>query len=92
MDGWQVVTLSIRDPETDRLARELSRRTGETMIQAIRRAVEERLARLDSSRAAEVARRRQAIDVLVRRSQSLPILDTRSEDELLGYDEHGIPS
>ena len=92
MDGRQVVTLSIRDPETDRLARELSRRTCETMTQAIRRAVEERLARLDSSREAEVARRRQAIDAIVARAHSLPVLDDRSPEEILGYDENGLPT
>jgi antitoxin VapB len=86
------MALSIRDPETDRLARELSRRTGETMTQAIRTALAERLARLDRSREAEIERRRRAIDEIVARSRALPILDTRSEDEILGYDEHGIPS
>jgi antitoxin VapB len=87
-----VMALSIRDPETDRLARELSRRTGETMTQAIRTALEERLARVDRSREAEIERRRQAINAIVERSRGLPILDSRSEDEILGYDEHGIPS
>lgn len=86
------MAISIRDPETDRLARELSRRTGETMTQAIRKALEERLARIDGSCEAEIERRRQAINAIVARSQGLPILDNRSEDEILGYDEHGIPS
>lgn len=86
------MALSIRDPETDRLARELSRRTGETMTRAIRQALAERLARLDGAREAEIERRRRAIDAIVARSHGLPILDSRSEDEILGYDEHGIPS
>jgi antitoxin VapB len=41
------MALSIRDPETDRLAHELAQRTGETMTQAIRTALAEPLARLD---------------------------------------------
>jgi antitoxin VapB len=86
------MALSIRDPEADRLARELSRRTGETMTTAIRKALEERLAGLDDAHAAEIERRRQAIDAIVARSRGLPVLDARSEDEILGYDEHGIPS
>lgn len=86
------MALSIRDPETDRLARELARRTGETMTRAIRTALEERLARLDRTREAEIERRRRAIDAIVARSRALPVLDDRSEDEILGYDEHGIPS
>jgi antitoxin VapB len=86
------MALSIRDPETDRLARELSRRTGETMTEAIRRSLAERLARLDEAGAAEIERRRRAIDAIVERSRGLPVLDRRSEDEILGHDEHGIPS
>lgn len=86
------MALSIRDPETDRLARELGRRTGETMTQAIRKALEERLARVDGSREAEIERRRQAINAIVARSQDLPILDDRIPDEILGYDENGLPA
>ncbi|HMR31306.1 MAG TPA: type II toxin-antitoxin system VapB family antitoxin [Geminicoccaceae bacterium] len=86
------MALSIRDPETDRLARELSRRTGETMTQAIRKALEERLARVDGSREAEIERRRQAINAIVARAHKLPILDDRTADEILGYDENGLPT
>jgi antitoxin VapB len=89
---WPAMALSIRDPETDRLARELAQRTGETMTKAIRKALEERLDRLASLHEAEVERRRRAIDEIVRRSLALPVLDDRSEDEILGYDELGIPS
>ena len=38
------MALSIRDPETDRLARELAALTGESMTEAIRKALAERLA------------------------------------------------
>ena len=90
--GRTVMALSIRDPETDRLARELSRRTGETMTQAIRKALEEKLARLDGSREAEIERRRRLIDEISARCAALPILDDRSSDEILGYDENGLPT
>ncbi|TDR93375.1 type II toxin-antitoxin system VapB family antitoxin [Enterovirga rhinocerotis] len=48
------MALSIKTDEADRLARELSRLTGETMTEAITRAMRERLERL---RAAEEARK-----------------------------------
>ena len=35
--------LSIKDPETERLARELAQRTGESITVAIRKALQERL-------------------------------------------------
>ena len=76
------VALSIRDPETDRLARELAALTGETMTQAIRGALAERLAR---------EKRRRELLAIIEEFQKLPVLDDRSEDEILGYDEHGLP-
>ena len=86
------MALSIRDPETDRLARELAALTGETMTGAIRVALEQRLQRERRRRQAEIDRRRKAIDAIVERFSRLPVLDDRSEDEILGYDEHGLPT
>ena len=82
--------LSIKDPEADRLARAVAARTGETLTQAVIAALRERLAREE--------RRADDIDVLVeealeigRHCARLPVLDPRPPDELLGYDEHGVP-
>jgi antitoxin VapB len=86
------MALSIRDPKTDRLARELAALTGETMTGAIRVALEQRLERERRRRQAEIERRRRAIDAIVERFSRLPVLDDRSEDEILGYDEHGLPT
>jgi antitoxin VapB len=86
------MALSIRDPETDRLARELAALTGESMTKAIRVSLEERLARETRQREAEIERRRAAINAIVERFSRLPVLDDRSEDEILGYDEHGLPT
>jgi len=40
------MALNIKDPETDRLARELAAATGESITVAARRAIEERLERV----------------------------------------------
>ena len=85
------VALSIRDPETDRLARELAALTGETMTQAIRGALAERLAREKRRREHEGEQRRRELLAIIEEFQKLPALDDRSEDEILGYDEHGLP-
>jgi antitoxin VapB len=83
------MALSIKDPETDRLARALAAATGESLTEAIRRALEERLAR-------ETQRSRRGFDAEIRRIQErvarLPVIDPRSAEEILGYDEHGLPS
>jgi antitoxin VapB len=83
--------LSIKDPEADRLARALAQRTGETLTQAVINALRDRLARVEQ--------RTQDVDALVedvlaigRHCAALPVLDERSDDEILGYDEHGVPS
>ncbi len=84
------MALSLKDPEADRLAREVADRTGETLTGAIVVALRERLARLKS----RPRRRRPLRDELRdigRRCASLPTLDDRPEDDILGYDERGLP-
>lgn len=84
------MALSIKDPKTDRLAREVARRTGETITGAITRALEERLARLSRQRENRTLKR--DIDAILDRIHALPTLDPRTPDEILGYDENGLPT
>jgi antitoxin VapB len=83
------MAISIKDEETDRLARELAAATGESLTEAIRNALRDRLER-ESRR----SRRSMAAEVrwIQERIAALPILDPRPSDEILGYDEHGLPS
>lgn len=82
------MALSIKDPQTDRLIRELVGLTGETMTEAVRVAVEARLARERRRRGGrDLAARLNAIAL---RCASLPDYDTRTPDEIIGYDEHGM--
>jgi antitoxin VapB len=84
------VALSIKDPEADRLARELAARTGETLTEAVVVALRERLAR-ETGRTRSIPLREE-LAAIRRRCAGLPVLDTRSADEILGYDEHGLPA
>lgn len=83
--------LNIRDPEAHALAREVAQATGETMTEAVRKALEERLERL--RRRDRASRRERAARLMARGRAfaSLPVLDSRSPDEILGYDEVGLP-
>jgi len=84
------MALSIKDPETERMARALAERTGESITVATRRALEERLRRVSSD-----ARKAALLEDMAasrRRWSALPVLDHRSADEILGYDENGLPS
>jgi antitoxin VapB len=84
------MALSIKDPETERLARTLAERTGETITTATRRALEERLRRMGSQ--ARKAALLEDLEAIQRRWNALPVLDNRTPDEIVGYDENGIPS
>jgi antitoxin VapB len=81
--------LSIKDPDTERLARDLARRTGETITVATRRALEERLRRIGSAN--EKTRLLDDLAEIRLRCAALPIIDDRQPDEIIGYDEHGLP-
>ena len=39
----------------------------------------------------ELERTKSEIDEILRRVDSLPALDSRPADEIIGYDEHGFP-
>lgn len=83
------MVLSIKDRKADALARALARATGETITVAVTNALEERLARVKRTG----GRRRLAdeLDEIALRCAALPELDARSPDEIIGYDEHGVP-
>ncbi len=81
--------LNIKDAEAYRLASELAEMMGESLTEAVRVSLRERLER---------ERRRRPDPVLVEkmleisdRCAARPVLDSRSDDEIIGYDERGLP-
>ena len=84
------MALNIKDPATDALARELSALTGETITDALRGALRERLARV--RRRASMRDRADDLQRYIERGRRRATLDDRPVDEILGYDEHGLPS
>jgi len=84
------MALSIKDPDVNRLARQLARITGESITEAVHVAVRDRLEREQRRRGKTIDRTR--IDQIVAQFAAIPVVDDRSPDELIGYDEHGLPS
>jgi antitoxin VapB len=83
------MALSIKDRETERLARQLAQLTGENITTATKRAIEERLRRVGgNSRKAALLEDMAGIR---RRWSAMRIVDDRRPDEIIGYDEHGLP-
>lgn len=83
------MALSFKDPEADRLAREVADRTGETLTMAVVVALRERLARLGPR--TKRRRLRDELREIGERCAKLPTIDERPVDEILGYDDHGLP-
>lgn len=83
------MVLNIKDPETDRLARELAEKTGESIIVAVRRAIEERLSRVNARAAVDST---DELAEFIRRARARPLLDRRTDEEIIGYDQDGLPA
>jgi antitoxin VapB len=84
------MALSIKNSETERLARQVAKEAGESLTEAIESSLKERLERLRQRHRGRVMTEK--LEDILRRVDSLPTLDTRKEDEILGYDVHGVPS
>lgn len=83
------MALNIRNREAEALAEELARQTGETKTEAVIKALRDRLSRVRRDR----SKRRLAdeLEEIAIHCAQLPVLDPRSAEEILGYDEHGLP-
>ena len=83
------MALNIRNPEAERLAAELSSQTGESKTEAVTKALRDRLARVRRER----TKRRLAdeLEEIAEHCASLPVLDRRPAEEILSYDEAGLP-
>ena len=83
------MAFSIKNPETDRLATELAKATGESLTEAVTVAIKDRLGRLSAGKTSP------RIIAEIRKVQAyvagLPDQDVRSADEIIGYDDNGLP-
>ena len=84
------MALNIKHPNADRLARELARRRKQSITEAVVEALEAALAKeRQAVRAPGLAEELLSIGD---RYAALPTLDQRADDEIIGYDEHGLPA
>ncbi len=83
--------LNIKNDDAHRMAAELARLTGESMSEAVTRAIEQRL---EDERRRRVEARgddfEKRVEDIVSRMDAFPVLDDRDGDEIL-YDENGLP-
>ena len=81
--------LSIKSFETEQLAREIAAKTGESLTGVIQTALRERLERLN--RQQQNRNLMSQLNEILERVDRLPVLDSRCPEELIGYDENGLP-
>ena len=83
------MSLNIRNQEAEKLATELAKETGESKTEAVTKALRDRLLRVRRDR----AKRRLAdeLEKIAEHCASLPALDRRRPEEILGYDDFGLP-
>jgi antitoxin VapB len=79
-------TLYIKNPAAHRLAEQVAKQMGVTLTEAVIRALEEK------ARQAPKPIDFKKLDALCAEIATLTVLDARSPDEIIGYDEFGLPS
>jgi antitoxin VapB len=95
------VALLIQNPEAERLLRETAARTGQSVDDVVIKALNGTQAKEHQEQVANATRWKtfpvndervsEAIREFREAVAGLPILDDRSADEILGYDESGLP-
>jgi antitoxin VapB len=83
------MALNIKSAETDRLARELAALTGESITDAVTKALALRLERERRMQRAHREALKAELRAITEYTSRLPVLDPRSDDEILGYNEFG---
>jgi len=83
------VAINLKSPEAEALARKVSEVTGESLTGAILTALQERLDRLEKQ--SQTRFLVEQLDQIALRAASLPLLDGRTPDEIIGYDDTGLP-
>jgi antitoxin VapB len=83
------MALNVKSPEADRLARQLTAVTNESLTEAVTIALRERLARVRDQQHSDIAARLRRLTAWY---TALPVQDPQTPDEIIGYDEHGLPA
>jgi antitoxin VapB len=87
------MAINIKNPSVQAAARELAERRGQSLTSAVGQAVQEALERERIKRAPGVVNvpLRQRLEAIAQRVALRPDLDSRSAEEICGYDNNGLP-
>ncbi len=85
-----MMPLNIKDDDTHELAKKLASLTGESMAKAVKRAIQEKLAQVEKMQCGTALA--DELDRIALYCAKLPRRDERSSEEIIGYDESGLPA
>ena len=86
------MSISIENEEAEQLVAELGRRTGQGATDLLLDLLRREKARVGSDEDARVAKAIADMDELRRRWLARPLVDPRPIDQILAYDENGLPT
>lgn len=84
------MTLNIKDPLTDKLARKLAARTGASLTVAVRGAIEDKLKLQDMKDEKKQKSLAERVKRIQEEMRALPTLTDKTDDEIMGYNEYGV--
>ena len=85
------MSILIRNPKTEKKIRQLAKRKGVTLTNAIDRAIDNELAQLGPQRKRGTVDRKRLAELLAYFDSLPKINEHLTDDEIIGYDEHGLP-
>jgi len=85
------MALNIKNADAQRIARELAQAEGSTITEAVTEALREALNKVKARNRAAHEAIVEELDAIALHCASLPIIDNRPAEEILGYDENGSP-
>lgn len=78
-----------KDPEVEKLAKQLAARQGVSMTRAVVQALRAQLNADEKENARRLARKLQEVKKITADIRRLPVRDTRSADEIMGFNAFG---
>ena len=81
--------LNIKDSETHALAKRLASLTGESLTRAVKLAIQQRLAQVEKTHGTTGLA--DELDEIALHCAGLPSRDRRNAEQIIGYDESGLP-
>lgn len=86
-----IMPLNIKNDEAHEYAKKLAALSGKSITEVVTAALKRELNRQEEKHKARTNRLIDDLDAIALRCASCPVIDHRAPDEILGYDDRGLP-